>query len=253
MNAVGQIDAGLAERLHADEPAKPFTVSALHGGKRRGHEVAVAPGHACHVRFTSLDAALSDALLDGSASEEHPLRPGRALRIGGADFTIAALHSSADDHARAGRDSYEALARRFTSGEATHDATLPVSFDSPTTFKRGSRSLPLPVPALVFGGVMRKWQQHAPPSLRDVFGGWALDGDAAPVLLKRHDLHTHMLLFGKKGQQAGFSGEATFQLPEDADARFGGLLQLLGAFAFYAGIGYRTPWGMGQVRIGTDQ
>lgn len=237
----GQIDEELGERLHANESAKPFTLSALNGGKRQGREVSVVPGRSCRIRLTSLDAALSAALLGTDAPE--------SIRIGAADFAVTARHSSADEHPRAGRDSYEALARRFTSSNASHSRKLRFSFDSPTTFKRGSRNLPLPVPALVFDGVVQKWRRHAPPSLRDVFSGWTLDGEAAPILLKRHRLRTNMLLFGKKGQQAGFSGTATFQLPNDAGTRFSGLLQLLGAFAFYAGVGYRTPWGMGQVHV----
>lgn len=245
LRLIRQLDQDLAERLHAHKPAKQFTLSALRGGKRQGHEVAVAPSRPCHVRLTSLNAALSAALLGSDL-------PGRAFRVGTAEFTIAALHSSAEEHPWAGRDSYETLARRYTEGETPNSQQLRLAFDSPTTFKRGSRSLPLPVPALVFGGVVRKWQQHAPPSLQGVFDGWTLDGSDAPVLLKRHTLRTHMLLFGRKGQQAGFSGEAVFQLPRDVDARFGGLLQLLGAFAFYAGVGYRTPWGMGQVRVANN-
>jgi len=241
LDLVGRLDRDMADRLHAAKPAKPFTVSALRGGERQGTEVAVAPERSCSIRLTSLDAALSAALIRGDVR-------GDTLRIGEATFKISALQTSAGDNRWAGRASYETLAHRFTNGEADHNATLRLAFESPTTFKRGSRSLPLPVPALVFGGVIRKWRRHAPPSLRDVFDDWALDGDAAPVLLKRHTLRTHMLLFGENGQQTGFSGAATFQLPREADSQYTGLLHLLGAFAFYAGVGYRTPWGMGQVR-----
>ena len=246
LDLVGQIDRDLADRLHADESAKPFTVSALRGGKRQGTEVVVVPDRSCNIRLTSLDAALSAALIEGDMR-------GDTLRVGEATFKISALQTSAGDHRWAGRASYETLAHRFTNGETDLDPTLRIAFESPTAFKRGNRSLPLPVPALVFGGVMRKWRRHAPPSLRDVFGDWTLDGDVAPVLLKRHDLRTRMLLFGKKGQQTGFSGEATFQLPGEADSQYTGLLQLLGAFAFYAGVGYRTPWGMGQVQTEVNQ
>lgn len=245
LDLMGQLDRDLADRLHADKPAKPFTVSALRGGTRQGNEVVVAPGDSCSVRVTSLDAALSATLLAGDL-------PGRTLRIGAATFTISAVCSSASEHVWARRDSFETLARRFTNGEEDPCSELKVAFESPTTFRRGKRNLPLPVPALVFGGVMKKWRRHAPPSLRDVFGGWTLDGGAAPVLLKRHTLRTYMLLFGENRQRTGFSGEATFQLLDEADARFGRLLQLLGAFAFYAGVGARTTWGMGQVRVKSD-
>jgi len=241
LDLVGQLDRDLSDRLHADEPAKPFTVSALRGGTRQGNEVAVTPEDSCSVRVTSLEAGLSAELLGGDL-------PGSTFRIGAATFTISAVCSSTGKHAWARRSSYEVLVRRFTNSETNSNSTLNVAFESPTAFKRGNRSLPLPVPTLVFGGVVRKWRRHAPPSLRDVFDGWTLDGSTAPVLLKRHTLRTHMLLFGENRQQTGFSGEATFQLPRGADAHFRGLLQLLGAFAFYAGVGYRTPWGMGQVR-----
>lgn len=245
LDLMGQLDRDLADRLHADEPAKPFTVSALRGGTRQGKEVVVTSGDSCSVRVTSLDAALSAELLGSDL-------PGRTLRIGAATFRLSAVCSSAGEHAWARRNSYEVLARRFANSETDSSSTLNVAFESPTAFKRGNRSLPLPVPTLVFGGVVRKWRRHAPPSLRDVFDGWTLDGSSAPVLLKRHTLRTHMLLFGEHGQQTGFSGDATFQLPRSADAHFTGLLQLLGAFAFYAGVGYRTPWGMGQVRVKSD-
>ena len=244
LKLVRQVDLDLERRLHADTPAKPFTVSPLQGGRSRNHMQAIEPTHPCYLRFTSLDATLSAALLGVFSYHPPP------LMVGAVTFSVCAVHSTAQAHPWAGRDSYEAMAARFAAPETPVASSLRLQFDSPTTFSQSGSDLPLPLPRLVVGSLVRKWRRHAPLSLQDLFDGWEAEQDDLPLLLKRYQLNTEKLAFadGYGGHRVGFVGEAEFMFPEEASENKRRLLQLLGRFAFFAGIGYQTTRGMGQVR-----
>lgn len=120
-------------------------------------------------------------------------------------------------------------------------AAVRIEFLTPTAFHSRGRTLPLPVPDLVFGGLLQRWQAWAPVDLGE---------GAATVLtehaaLRRHRLWTVMTQM--EGKHTGCLGWAEF-VPVKAEPAYGGLLALLGAFAEYAGVGQKTGMGFGCVR-----
>ena len=54
--------------------------------------------------------------------------------------------------------------------------------------------------------------------------------------------------FGRYQLQVGFVGQCTFGVRKDMPAEVVWGIRLLAAFGFFAGVGYRTTMGMGQVR-----
>lgn len=115
-------------------------------------------------------------------------------------------------------------------------------FLTPTAFHSRGRTLPLPLPELVFGGLLDRWHD---------WGGTPL-GVGAPMTvedcaaLRRHRLRSVSVTM--EGKLIAFVGEAEFTLvrPEPA---YAGLLALLGDFAEFSGVGQKVAMGMGCVRV----
>lgn len=119
---------------------------------------------------------------------------------------------------------------------------LPVrlEFLTPTAFHSRGLTLPLPVPDLLFGGLLQRWQAWASVDL----------GQGAPSVLSEHAaLRRHRLwtvMTRMEGKHTAYLGWAEFILVRP-EAAYSGLLALLGAFAEYAGVGQKTGMGFGCV------
>lgn len=231
-------DPALAERLHADEREKPFTVSPIQGKiERWSSEWWLRHDEVYWVRFTSLEKKVSDVLAT------LPVRRGVPLDFQHVQCEILdALHC---DHEWAGTTTYEGMLREAAEGECSDARAVTLLFVSPTTFKRGNRNEPFPVPELVFGGLARKWDAHAPYPM----GAELAAQVAEAVMLSRYSLATRMQDFGRY-RMVGFTGKCEYRLPAGTDPVIRQAVRALAAFAFYAGVGYHTTMGMGQVREG---
>jgi len=103
--------------------------------------------------------------------------------------------------------------------------------------------MPLPLPELVFGSVLDRWQPFSPVALHPDVRRVA----AEAVVLSRHRLRTRGMPHKEGMVQIGFTGQAIFSALS-RDQYWLNVLQLLAAFAFYSGVGYLTAAGFGQVR-----
>jgi len=119
-----------------------------------------------------------------------------------------------------------------------------LEFASPTTFRSGGRYVPLPLPDLVFGSLLDRWQAFAPIALSPEVRRFA----AEAVAVSQYQLRTRSLPAKGGGVRVGFTGRASF-VALNRDRYWLSVLHLLAAFAFYGGVGYQTAAGMGQVRL----
>ncbi|QBD81871.1 CRISPR system precrRNA processing endoribonuclease RAMP protein Cas6 [Ktedonosporobacter rubrisoli] len=142
--------------------------------------------------------------------------------------------------------------------------SLRLEFASLTTFNRsntkrgyGTHYARLPLPMYVFPGLVRRWEDIAPPEMV----GWVqrerieqyIQEDG--VIVADYDLKTHHVRFTTHVQQ-GFIGTCKYHLrgPDEETSQETPLtvrqqLLLLAYLAFYCGIGYKTSMGMGRTRI----
>ncbi|MCS7216572.1 MAG: CRISPR system precrRNA processing endoribonuclease RAMP protein Cas6 [Candidatus Bipolaricaulota bacterium] len=118
-----------------------------------------------------------------------------------------------------------------------------LAFCTPTTFRQGDLDLPLPVPKLLFAGLLAKWNAAAPQPL-------ALEPEAFErhVGLTLTFLRTRPVWDGR-ARIWGFVGWAEFGVRREAPAEVRRGLAVLAAFAPYAGAGRRTTHGLGLVRL----
>lgn len=241
----------LAERLHAlDSPTLPFSVSELigTGGQHEGRRQVGEGRHYC-IRITSLDTELSRELL---AMERSPPPEVSLSRL---PFRVLGATTEPRSHSWAGRASWDELVGtgvRRAAGRRLH-----LEFASPTSFRDGHHNTPLPVPHLVFGSLADKWQAFAPEPLRGLTDTLAPSHEdwheRARTLdrqlhVARYRLQTRLLEYPEY-RRVGFVGQVEFELGQGLDRGAQAAAHTLAAFAQFAGIGDKTPMGMGQVRL----
>ncbi len=120
---------------------------------------------------------------------------------------------------------------------------LLLAFCTPTAFRQGDLDLPLPVPKLLFAGLLTKWNAASPFPLDldpELFGRYVAVREARIRTRRVWDGRTHIW---------GFVGPVEFLVRRDAPSELSQGLTTLATFAFYAGAGRRTTHGFGLARL----
>jgi CRISPR-associated endoribonuclease Cas6 len=241
LDQVRRADLALAERLHAEPAQRPFTVSNLLGiGWRSQKPVTLAPGKEYALRVTSFSTELS-ALL------QERMLPGlpETVALAGAPFRVSGSTTDPQVHPWAGSDTFEGLVQRHTLGERL-PRSVGLRFASPALFRSEDKNVPVPLPGLVFGGLLDKWNAFAPLQLHPGARRFAQEC----LAISRYRLETQQVSFGEdgaRGTMAGCVGHCVYAI-QVRDRYWMGLMHLLAALSFYAGVGRRTTMGLGQVR-----
>lgn len=143
--------------------------------------------------------------------------------------------------------------------------TLTLEFASLTTFNRsnqrdnryGNHYAVLPLSLYIFPILANRWNEFAPPEYAHLIQRERIEQYIQDdgIVIHDYDLRPHMVTFTNHPQR-GFVGTCTYHLrgPDEATTAEAPLsarqqILLLAQFAFYAGIGYKTAQGMGQVRV----
>ena len=239
---VRERDAALAEALHASNAEKPFTVSDLWKVRAREEsETGGEPGF--FLRLTSYDPTLTEFLQE----EFLPNLP-EAISLAGVEFRVVeAITDPSQADATGirqwvGRSSFEELLKQNALRERI-PARVALRFASPTVFRSKGVFLPVPLPRLVFEGLVRKWNAHAPVVLPQEVSQYAEEGMA----ISGYRLRTRVVEFGGERAVPGFVGTCSYAMLVK-DRYWMGMIQTLAAFALYAGVGKQTTMGMGQAR-----
>ena len=137
----------------------------------------------------------------------------------------------------AGRSDWAALA----TGKV--DTSVKLAWCTPTVFRQGDVDLPLPVPKLVFGGLLDRWNRFSPLPL----------SLKAPRLERLVGLSSHRLrsrtFHDGRSAIPGFVGVSEYRILRSATPDEQRAVQVLAEFARFAGVGRKTTHGMGLVRV----
>jgi CRISPR-associated endoribonuclease Cas6 len=195
------------------------------------------PAQTVTVRVASTDPDL-EAL--AATWEQQPIPE---LRFGGAAWQVEEITSDPARHPWAGRASYTDLVAAGVQAEqrGTHHWTF--AFRSPVTFRRKGLNMPFPLPELVFGSLLDRWNAAAPMPFPDDLREQAL----ARIAVESVDLHSVRLATKGNALQIGTVGQVTYTLTGSLD--LAGRIETLARFAAYSGIGAGVARGMGTAQL----
>ncbi|HWQ11201.1 MAG TPA: CRISPR system precrRNA processing endoribonuclease RAMP protein Cas6 [Roseiflexaceae bacterium] len=242
LRLIATANADLAARLHDDDGPKPLTVSNLIGLTPRGRVAAVTPDRTYWLRLTLLTPEL-EALVEGWTPEAIGV-----LDLDGTAWRVEALAADEATHPWAGRASYEGLAAPALLRAAGGPTRWTLEFAAPVTFRQRGLTMPLPLPDLVFGSLLDRWNAFAPLALPEEVRRFA----AECVAVSRFELRSQAPL-GKGGApQIGAVGRCTYTAV-NRDRYWLACVETLARFALYGGVGAGTARGFGQVRLLEEQ
>jgi CRISPR-associated endoribonuclease Cas6 len=209
--------------LHSHPSPKPFSLAPLY----------TEQGELAGMRLTAINDRTADLLLDCWGRVRHS---GRTLSLGRQKFGVGDLINEAGP-------TFADLAA------APAGAELGLRFLSPTAFKQGPGSLPLPLPVNVFSWPHKVWRSFAPSALA-LPEDW-LDWCAQDIFVVQHQIQTATVLISQRESFTGFVGEVQFcaktRHPQ-ADLYLH-VWQALARLAPFSGVGHKTTMGMGAVEL----
>jgi CRISPR-associated endoribonuclease Cas6 len=245
LNVVRARDEMLAATLHdsasAENVSRPFTASTLMGRFKRG---ALAADETYTLRLTAYRADVAGILRAEALSGL--LAAGQKVELDYVPFEVVSGQCDGDGLGAgwAAWTGYEALSARFLVAKREPLRRIGFKFTSPMTFRSHGKHVPLPLPELVFGSLLERWNAFAPVT----FPPEARQYAAECLALSRFDLQTRPVPVKNGAMRVGAVGEATF-VSVNFDRYWMSVLACLAAFSRFAGVGAGTTQGMGQARM----
>lgn len=254
-----EVDAGWAGEVHASH-IKPFSIDWL---RCLGNGDAGAVGEASNSSAAVRDGSQvrrigigTDAPVEGRDycfhvfSLSYPMYcalqeitrqwSGRSVQIGMACFD----GTTACENTRLTTD-YARLMKLAADAIERSNRRIAFSFFTPTSFRRRGEQVLFPLPELVLGSLLTRWNALAPePWPRDLVREEDLQSS---MFVTRYRLRTEAVRFADF-MLLGFVGDVSYTLRPGVPGELLWALATLSLYSFYAGIGYRTTMGMGRAR-----
>jgi CRISPR-associated endoribonuclease Cas6 len=228
----------LSLMLHEKNYLRPYTLSGLRGPwERKDGELRISPGSQVWYRLTAIGSQFVTCVQSSIAQQT----PGPQLDD--PSLVPGPIFQSRREHPAARMTRFASLLRgvyRHWHAQLLTKSVI-LRFISPTCFVENKQSIPFPLPASVFGYLVKRWQMASPIPLPI--------SDEAQFLanLCVADMHLHTRAVDlQKFQRTGFVGEVRFTLSAKSSLQELITLHLLARFAYYSGVGSHTTMGMGQ-------
>lgn len=238
------IGGQLSNDLHEENSLHPISVSTLYG---KFPNRSIDPNGTYELRFTAANGNTAEALLN-CISNGGSFAPGKQVELNYRDFLIENAVIDSSLHPWAASSDYQTLASSSFLGLVSAPERITLEFVSPTSFastgklSTNKQNIAYPLPDLVFGSLLERWNLFSPITLPKELRLYIQEC----LILTHFELHSKTIhIFD--GAQMGMVGEATFKT-RNYDRYWMSLINILADYAFFAGIGAKTAGGMGQVR-----
>ncbi len=229
LGLVDRVDPALAAAIHRQEGPKPFRTAGPFVGESYQPAGKLVAGEGYRIVVVGLDGAVVAAL-------------GRALGVGERPVEVALDEAVCRvESAEMEEVGYEVLFGRYFPGGPVR-RSIELTFDTPTSFHSGGKNVPLPLPELVFGSVLERWNGLGPLTLSPELKAFAREC----VGISYYDLRAWTVTVAG-GKQVGFVGRVGYRVLK-YDPYWTRALNLLADFAWFCGVGVKTSMGMGQAR-----
>lgn len=261
LDLVQSIDPELATVLHQQESEKAFTLSPLQVADRRWgsegsrgnkknhtsspssqatpsstlqwqHDRTIPAGTPCWWRISLLDDALFGKLMHLWLS----LSPLQAWHLGAADLQVVNVLGT--PQAAQPWANFSTYAQLFEQA-SEEERQLQFQFCTPTTFRQTKYDCALPTKEFVFQSLLRKWNHYS----GILFSETILE----PIYPSFFDIRTEIAI-DSRSKLIGCVGNITFQILGTVESSTIKQINALADFALYAGVGRKTPMGMGMVK-----
>jgi CRISPR-associated endoribonuclease Cas6 len=192
-------------------------------------DMVFSTGDSAYARITFMDDEIGRQF-----AEFIQKRQGKTIRVEKALFNLSHIFLPGEHE----------LAIALTPAQLPPQYQIPVAglrFVSPAGFKRNNRQFFLPLPELVFGGLLRKWRLHVEP---DAWLG--LETALPQIEIQNYRLESHAVQLRSDRIIRGFCGETEYSFRGFSESEQQAL-SALAAFSFFSGVGYKTSQGMGEV------
>ncbi len=250
LNLVSSVDAELGDRLHQNQSNKPFTLSPLQQNNspthlRWKHLKPIAPSTPCWWRISLLD----DQLFGQLSQLWLNLNPQQPWHLGPANLYInSVLGTPQSTQPWANFCNYAQLHEQASS--TTQKITL--QFCTPTAFRQGKYDSSLPTAERVFGSLLRRWNRYSHIEFPSEILTHLQDSQLTIRTEVAVDPRSQFQHTGAKinpcNYFTGCVGKVTFQILGKVDSTTVQQINTLADFALYAGVGRKTPMGMGMTR-----
>lgn len=228
----------LVQAIHDGDGPKPLTCSSLLNAPGNRDGIAIAPHTDYYVRVTGLETAISRALQDALLDN-----PPITWNLAGHDFQVTGVTCDEQADPWTGTTTYEALAaHQLTVGDGD-SKRVTVRFAAPTAFKSAGMTVPVPLPGLVFGSLVERWNTFSPVVLSPEMRRFGEE----MVAISRYRLSSRPVVQKNGALRMGGVGEVTYTAL-GGDRYWRGVMQMLADFARFSGMGVQTATGMGQCR-----
>ncbi|WP_448561804.1 CRISPR-associated endoribonuclease Cas6 [Trichothermofontia sp.] len=238
LDLVRSVDPELATMLHQQEVDKAFTLSPLQVGQRVGHVLqwqhdrAIPAGTPCWWRISLLD----DALFRRLGHLWLKLSPAKVWRLGGADLQVVSVLGT-----RQSQQPWASFATyaELYEGASDQERQIHLQFSTPTTFRQTKFDAALPTKEAVFQSLFYRWHKYS---------GIAFDkAILEPIYPSFFDIRTEIAI-ESRSKFIGCVGTVTFQILGEVEPEIVKQINALADFAFFSGVGRKTPMGMGMVK-----
>ncbi|MGG6268863.1 CRISPR system precrRNA processing endoribonuclease RAMP protein Cas6 [Leptolyngbya sp. AN03gr2] len=234
LNQIRHIDPTLSAYLHDGQSEKAFTLSGLSGDiTPQARSLHFHPDRTYQWSI----AALSKAVCQGL--QKWLINPPKLMQLRSGEFSIEQWQISLP------ATTYETL---WETANST-SSQLCLTFTTPTSFRKRSNHMPLPIPENVFQSYFRRWNDFAHLEFEQSdFLNWVNDC----VVILRHDIRSQKTQAGKQGSVTGFTGAVQFGLTSKAktEPEYVQLVHALIACAPYFATGHKVTFGLGQTQLG---
>jgi len=237
------------EREGADEAVdhivRPFTASTLMG---LFPHCQLDTAGVYRLRFSALQPEVAEILQQ--AAQDGPLAPGAMVELDHLLFQVeGAPASPSEDFKTAvqnwtGSATYAELSASLLRAPAPPPRRISFLFTSPVTFKSGGKHMPFPLPGLVFGSLLERWNAFAPVTFPPETRRYAEEC----LAISFYKLSSRAAPVKRGGMRVGGVGEITFTTV-NYDRYWMSVLGVLAQFALYSGVGAGTTTGLGQCRV----
>lgn len=241
LELINKEEPEMAQRIH-DSPSgpPPFTTSTLIGFNS---QEGLKGDKAYRIRLTALNCDTAQ-ILSASLTENGLLAEGKEFQLDYLPFQVQEILAVDAEHPWSGQTTYQDLSAAWLSAEKNPSRYLNFSLTSPTLFKSKGKYQPFPTPGLVVHSLLLQWNTYAPITFPDEVKRFA----EKCLLIERFKLSSRGINLAPKMFRLGSVGKISFKA-DHYDRYWLSVLQILGSYALYAGVGKSTALGLGQARL----